>query len=389
MLPAGTRLDTRGEVTAPLARAAWSSREQVESLQVTTSRFEGTFTPVRSGLYLLGLVSASGAPLSGDTVRLPIRIVPDSAPVVEIPVPGSDTLAPLSLEVPLVIDVQDDHSVTEVAVESRRISRFGLIDSARKESVPVPPERPDRAMLTFTLDLNRRGLLPGDTVRYFATARDNAPRGHVGRSREFVLRLPTMTEVRAAQRQAAVAVASSARFDHRREQTSGTANRRHCPGAASLRPARRKGRGVADLRRGAARPSGGEVAGGSGPAGRGARAIVGGATPECGGGGNNRFGVAAAARRDPRPAGAGAFTRAEGKAGRAAAGAQGSRCRAGQGSIGAAGRGSEAASGSARAEPRAVPARRARGRSGQPGSGIEGPGPGTATVEPAGRLGRQ
>ena len=151
-------------------------------------------------------MTASGAPLAGDTVRLPIHVVPDSAPVVEIPVPGADTLAPLSLKVPLIIDVRDDHSVTEVALESRRISRLGLVDSARKERVPVPPERPDRAMLTFTLDLNRRGLLPGDTVRYFATARDNAPRGHLGRSHEFVLRLPTMSEVRAAQRQAAATI---------------------------------------------------------------------------------------------------------------------------------------------------------------------------------------
>jgi hypothetical protein len=92
-------------------------------------------------------------------------------------------------------------------LESRRISRLGLVDSARRESVPVPAERPDRAILTFTLDLNRRGLLPGDTIRYFATATDNAPRGHSGRSREFVLRLPTMSEVRAAQRQATEAVA--------------------------------------------------------------------------------------------------------------------------------------------------------------------------------------
>jgi hypothetical protein len=138
---------------------------------------------------------------------LPIRILPDSAPVVEIPVPGADTLAPLSLLVPLIIDARDDHSVTAVMLESRRISRLGLVDSARRESVPVPAERPDRAILTFTLDLNRRGLLPGDTIRYFATATDNAPRGHSGRSREFVLRLPTMSEVRAAQRQATEAVA--------------------------------------------------------------------------------------------------------------------------------------------------------------------------------------
>ena len=207
LLPAGTRLETRGEATARLAIAAWSFGETAESLQVTGGRFVGTITPARSGQYSLTLVTATGAPLAGDPVRLSIRIVPDSAPSVEIPVPGSDTLAPLSLQVPLIIDARDDHSVTRVTLESRRISRLGLVDSARRESVPIPAERPDRTILTFTLDLNRRGLLPGDTVRYFATAIDNAPRGNVGRSREFVLRLPTMSEVRAAQRRATDAVA--------------------------------------------------------------------------------------------------------------------------------------------------------------------------------------
>lgn len=208
ILPAGTRLDTQGEVTAELASAGWVAGEKTESLKVSSTRFEGSFTPVRSGEYRLALKTATGASVAGDSVRLPIRIVVDSAPSVEIPVPGADTLAPLSLKVPLVIDARDDHAVTAVTLESRRISRLGLPDSARKETVPVPPERPDRAMLTFTLDLNHRGLLPGDTVRYFASATDNAPRGHIGRSREFVLRLPTMSEVRAAQRQASSAISS-------------------------------------------------------------------------------------------------------------------------------------------------------------------------------------
>jgi hypothetical protein len=207
ILPAGTRLETRGEATAPLARAAWAVGDQVESLKVVATRFEGTFAPLRSGEYRLALVTASGAALAGDSVRLPVRIIPDSAPAVDIPVPGADTLAPLSLRVPLVIDVRDDHGVTAVALESRRISRLGLVDSTRRESVPLPPERPDRAILSFTLDLNRRSLLPGDTIRYSAVATDNAPRGHTGRSREFVLRLPTMSEVRAAQRQATADVA--------------------------------------------------------------------------------------------------------------------------------------------------------------------------------------
>lgn len=207
ILPVGTRLETRGEVTAPLASAAWTSGEKTESLKVTETRFEGSFAPMRSGDYHLALVTANGAPIAGDSVQMSIRMVPDSAPVIEIPVPGADTLAPLSLKVPLVIDVRDDHSITRVALESRRISRLGLVDSARRESVPVPPEHPDRTILTFMLDLNRRGLLPGDTVRYFATAIDNAPHAHLGRSREFILRLPTMSEVRATQRLAAASVA--------------------------------------------------------------------------------------------------------------------------------------------------------------------------------------
>jgi hypothetical protein len=208
ILPAGTRLETQGEATARLATAVWRFGDRTDSLQVKATRFEGSFVPLRSGEYRLALVTAAGAPLAGDSVRLPIRLVTDSAPSVEIPVPGADTLAPLTLQVPLIIDARDDHSITAVTLESRRISRLGQVDSARRDSVSVPAEHPDRAILTFTLDLNRRGLLPGDTVRYFATARDNAPGGQVGRSREFVLRLPTMSEVRAAQRQATESVAA-------------------------------------------------------------------------------------------------------------------------------------------------------------------------------------
>ncbi len=207
ILPAGTRLETKGEATAPLARAYWQFVERSESLEVNASRFAGTFVPQRSGEYRLTLLTTSGAPLAGDSVRLPVRLVPDSNPSVEIPVPGADTLAPLSLLVPLIIDARDDYGITAVTLASRRISRFGVVDSLRRDTVPVPAERPDRAILNFTLDLNRRGLLPGDTVRYFATARDNTPRGQTGRSREFVLRLPTMSEVRAAQREATGSVA--------------------------------------------------------------------------------------------------------------------------------------------------------------------------------------
>jgi hypothetical protein len=200
LLPAGTRLETRGEATAPLAAAAWLGTDRRAELAVDGGAFQGDLVPGASGEFRLALTSANGAPLAGESVRLPVRVVADSAPAIEIPVPGADTIAPLSLQVALVVDARDDYGITGVAIVSRRISRLGVRDSARRDTLALPAERTDRAILTHTLDLNRRGLLPGDTVRYFAVATDNTPRRQSGRSREFVLRLPTMSEVRAAQR---------------------------------------------------------------------------------------------------------------------------------------------------------------------------------------------
>jgi hypothetical protein len=208
LLPAGTRLETKGEATAPLSSAAWQANGKREGLTVSGGAFTGDFVPSTSGEYRLALTSANGAPLAGDTVRLAVRVVADSVPSVEVPVPGVDTLAPLSLKVPLVVDVRDDYGITSVAVVSRRISRLGTVDSARSDTLAIPEPRPDRAILTHTLDLNQRGLLPGDTVRYYAVAADNTPQRQRGRSREFVLRLPTMSEVRAAQRIASEDVSS-------------------------------------------------------------------------------------------------------------------------------------------------------------------------------------
>lgn len=208
LLPAGTRLDTRGEATAPLTRAGWISGAEVQPLTVRGEHFGGSFVPSQSGEFRLSLATRNGIPLAGDTVRLALRLVADSAPRVELPVPGADTVAPISLLVPLVVDARDDHGITGVTLESRRISRLGGADSARRQALALPENASDRVLLSPTLDLNHRGLLPGDTVRYFALATDNTPRRQTGRSREYVLRLPTMAEVRAQQRRAVDAVGS-------------------------------------------------------------------------------------------------------------------------------------------------------------------------------------
>lgn len=206
LLPEGTRLLVEGEATAPLATAELLGPKGAIALVVEGGRFAGRAVPVASGAYRLALATASGSPLAGDDATLLLRIAPDSSPAVSIPVPGADTLAPLGLTVPLVIDAHDDHGLASVTIVSRRISRLGIEDPERREAVALPAGTPERVMVPFLLGLESRALLPGDTVRYFAVAVDNAPRPRTGRSREYILRLPTVAEMRAAERAATESV---------------------------------------------------------------------------------------------------------------------------------------------------------------------------------------
>ncbi len=211
LLPAGTSLATSGTATTDLADARWVEPDAVHSLSVTGSSFEGRFVPRRSGVYRLAIRTVDGSALAGETVTLPIRVIRDSAPVIDVPVPGTDTLLPTTLRIPLVIDARDDHGLGEVRITSRRISRLGAEDAPVVQRVPLPDGGPDRAIIPYDFDLHDRRLLPGDSVRYRVEAVDNAPRPNVGKSREYLLRLPTMSEVRAATREATAEI--EARLD--------------------------------------------------------------------------------------------------------------------------------------------------------------------------------
>jgi len=200
LLPAGTRLETRGEATADLEGASWNADETENALPVSGKQFDGDFTPLRSGAYRLALRTASGAPLAGDAIVLPLRIVPDSAPALEIPVPGADTTASPDARALIVVDAHDDHGLKSVVLELRRVSGLGVADPGREQAVALPGGTPDRAVLSTQVSLQQLGLVPGDTLHYRARAVDNSPRAQSGWSKEYVLRVQTLTELRAEQR---------------------------------------------------------------------------------------------------------------------------------------------------------------------------------------------
>ena len=208
-LPAGTAILTSGTASVPLSSAIWTLGSRAEKLRVDETRIEGRFTPAVSGTWRLQVQSADGTPLEGVAPEMHLVIVPDSAPVVALPVPSRDTTLPISLRQQLVADVRDDHGIARVSVVSWRVSRTGRVGAAVRESLNVSGVG-DRAIVQGVLDVEQRGLLPGDTLRLYVEAWDNAPTPQSGRSAEVALRLPSMEELRAQAREAARAVASAA-----------------------------------------------------------------------------------------------------------------------------------------------------------------------------------
>jgi hypothetical protein len=194
VLPEGTRLALNGRATTVLESVRLAGPNGENMLAVTGSSFHGDFVPHESGLWRVTIKPANGGTLEGDVPMLPVRIVVDSAPVVEIPVPGVDTVASVAMSLALVVGIRDDHGITSAAIESRR-SAAGAVT---RTPLPLPAGGGDRALITTTIDLAALGLRPGDTLRYVATASDNAPAKHTGRSREYLVRIPTEAEQRAA-----------------------------------------------------------------------------------------------------------------------------------------------------------------------------------------------
>lgn len=198
-LPVGTMLELRGGTNAPLARALLVSGRDTAALHHTATGFEGRLAVRASTVWNLALTDRAGAALPEPLPTLDIRAIPDSAPVVTVPVPGADTTMPIDLRAAIVVDARDDHGLARAEVVSWRVSRLGVVGDTVVEAIPGVSGA-DRVVQSQLLDLTSRGLLPGDTLRYFVRATDAAPAAHSGRSRAYALRLRSMAEMREAVR---------------------------------------------------------------------------------------------------------------------------------------------------------------------------------------------
>jgi len=195
-LPVGARLSFEGMASRPLSSAGLVDSLGARSvdLEVEGMSFVGDWTPRETGTFEWAFVDGAGTPAEIQPEPLEIVMVPDSVPSVAILLPGQDTVLPLSLRQPLVVDARDDYGLGRFELVAYRVTSLG----ERHEPVVYGLELGGtRAVLARpTLDLGSWGLLPGDTVRYFARVVDNHPGGQTAVSREYALRMPDVQELR-------------------------------------------------------------------------------------------------------------------------------------------------------------------------------------------------
>lgn len=207
VLPEGTRLTLEGQATRDLGEAvllgspgtadgdgAEGAPAVAVSFQVAGAGFHGIWTPRRGGRFDWRFTDTEGAPARLQPAPLDIRLVADSAPRVEIPLPGVDTLVPPNLRQPLVLEATDDYGLSRLELVAYRVSVDGRRHEPVVQGLDLGGQR--AALARPLLDLTRWGLLPGDSVHYYAEAWDNHPRRQSTRTRLFTLRVPDASELR-------------------------------------------------------------------------------------------------------------------------------------------------------------------------------------------------
>ncbi len=213
VVPAGTRLAVEGRASRTLGvaelrrveddgadAARGGTEEPGGALAVAFTRegvaFRGSWTPGRSGRYDWRFLDGAGDPAEIRPGPLELTLEADRAPTVRMALPGVDTVLPMNLRQPLVMEARDDYGLRRLELVARRITAFGEAMEPVVQAMELGGTR--AALARPLLDLREWGLMPGDTVRYYARVVDNHPRGHTGRTREYVLRMPDAAEMRRA-----------------------------------------------------------------------------------------------------------------------------------------------------------------------------------------------
>jgi hypothetical protein len=240
-LPAGSSLTFEGLTSRPLSSVELldSAGRTIVDFDIEGSTFGARWTPPRDGVFTWDFRDEMLAPAEIQPEPLEIVVVQDVPPLIAISMPGRDTIMPLNLRQPLVIEAGDDYGLRRVELVAYRVTSFGERGEPAVQGFDVGGQR--AVLARPLLDLRTWGLLPGDTVRYFARAVDNGPAGQTTSSSEYALRMPKAAELRREAENAFEGAAERLRELAEAAQSEATENRDRALESATQREASESG----------------------------------------------------------------------------------------------------------------------------------------------------
>ena len=219
-VPRGTVVNITGHASIALESVELIRGADTVRLRVDGHSFRGRLVANDAGQWSWS-AHAAAAPIADVPAPIELDVLPDSVPQVEIVEPGRDTVVTGSETVPVTIVALDDHGLAGVTVQSWRQPASGRPQSAIETRLGPPSGTQWTGIAQ--IDLQARGLRPGDALHVIATATDGSPWAQSAMSREIVIRIPTTSEQREMARDAsdsavaeAVAAASAQRDLQRR-----------------------------------------------------------------------------------------------------------------------------------------------------------------------------
>jgi hypothetical protein len=207
-IPRGTVLVLDGTSSTELTSVKLVGDGSAIELTPNGRRFSGRMTAMSSVRLTWDAVGKSGK-IADVPDALELDVLPDSNPTIEILAPGRDTVATEDDSVGVAILATDDHGLANVALRVTVLSAAG--DEGETNVRQLFSQRSQQ--WSGETMLSTRGISPGTTLRLVAVATDASPWKQTTMSREVLVRVPTLSEMRDAVRAIAdstVAKANSA-----------------------------------------------------------------------------------------------------------------------------------------------------------------------------------
>ena len=171
-------------------------RQLPETTQ-TSRGIRGSFIAQQSERYHIRITDVEGF-INRDPINYTLTVFEDAVPDVSIIAPARDAILDNTMLVELKVEATDDYGIQELQLVYR-------VEVEDAEAVNVPLKRwgiggtdvRRSVFLTYTWDVDRIGIFPGETLAYYIQALDNDDISgpNIGKSPTYTLRFPSLSEM--------------------------------------------------------------------------------------------------------------------------------------------------------------------------------------------------